>query len=372
MEESNGQTTDRYAADGYEAMYRADWYGPGGMMEPGRPGPVDGGQQLKEARRHFSKLGIMFLVGTLVIYAVQLLVMGVVSILRPQWMRDGNISLLVSLMPMYLIGMPILILLVRTIPAEKPQRRPIKAGQFLAAVIMCFGFVYITNFLGNILTTIIGILKGGTVQNELVEMTGSISLWAIALYMVICAPVMEEYIFRKLIVDRVIRYGQGTAVLLSGLMFGLFHGNLNQFVYAFVLGVFLAYLYVKTGNLKITIAIHMMINFMGGLVSSALMRMVDLEYLRLSAEMDMAALMEYVSEHAAGLLAYGAFLVFVLGSMVAGFVIFIVCLAKKKIGFQKGSVALLQGERFRTVFWNPGMVFYCIFWIGMIVYQLLM
>ena len=352
MEESNGQTTDRYAADGYEAMYRADWYGPGGMMEPGRPGPVDRGQQLKEARRHFSKLGIMFLVGTLVIYAVQLLAMGGVSILRPQWMRDVNISLLVSLMPMYLIGMPILILLVRTIPAEKPQRRPIKAGQFLAAVIMCFGFVYITNFLGNILTTIIGILKGGTVQNELVEMTGSISLWAIALYMVICAPVMEEYIFRKLIVDRVIRYGQGTAVLLSGLMFGLFHGNLNQFVYAFVLGVFLAYLYVKTGNLKITIAIHMMINFMGGLVSSALM--------------------EYVSEHAAGLLAYGAFLVFVLGSMVAGFVIFIVCLAKKKIGFQKGSVALLQGERFRTVFWNPGMVFYCIFWIGMIVYQLLM
>lgn len=298
MEESNGQTTDRYAADGYEAMYRADWYGPGGMMEPGRPGPVDRGQQLKEARRHFSKLGIMFLVGTLVIYAVQLLAMGGVSILRPQWMRDVNISLLVSLMPMYLIGMPILILLVRTIPAEKPQRRPIKAGQFLAAVIMCFGFVYITNFLGNILTTIIGILKGGTVQNELVEMTGSISLWAIALYMVICAPVMEEYIFRKLIVDRVIRYGQGTAVLLSGLMFGLFHGNLNQFVYAFVLGVFLAYLYVKTGNLKITIAIHMMINFMGGLVSSALMRMVDLEYLRLSAEMDMAALMEYVSEHA--------------------------------------------------------------------------
>ena len=72
MEESNGQTTDRYAADGYEAMYRADWYGPGGMMEPGRPGPVDRGQQLKEARRHFSKLGIMFLVGTLVIYAVQL------------------------------------------------------------------------------------------------------------------------------------------------------------------------------------------------------------------------------------------------------------------------------------------------------------
>ena len=53
------------------------------------------------------------------------------------------------------------------------------------------------------------------------------------LYMVICAPILEEYIFRKLIVDRTVKYGQGVAVVLSGLMFGLFHGNLNQFAYAF-------------------------------------------------------------------------------------------------------------------------------------------
>ena len=49
------------------------------------------------------------------------------------------------------------------------------------------------------------------------------------LYMVICAPILEEYIFRKLIVDRTVKYGQGVAIVLSGLMFGLFHGNLNQF-----------------------------------------------------------------------------------------------------------------------------------------------
>lgn len=374
MEEgTNGQAAGGYATDGYEAIYREDWYGPGGMMSSGNPEPVDRGQELKKARRHFSKLGGMFLLGTIVIYAVQLIVMGAVSLLRPEWMWDGDISLLISMLPMYLVGMPVLILLVKTLPAEKPQRRSIGAGQFLVAVIMCFGFVYITNFLGNIITSIIGILKGGSVQNQLMDVTGSVSLWMIALYMVICAPILEEYIFRKLIVDRTIRYGQGTAVLVSGLMFGLFHGNLNQFVYAFVLGAFLAFLYVKTGNLKITIAIHMMINFMGGLVSSALMRMIDLdEYAELAMGMDMESLMEYVSGHMAGLLAYGAFLLFVFGSMIAGLVIFIVCLVKDKITFQRGAVSLLQGERFRTVFWNLGMAAYCIFWIGMIVYQLFM
>lgn len=371
MEGTNGQAAGGHATDGYEAIYREDWYGPGGMMGSGNPRPVDRGQELKEARRHFSKLGGMFLVGTLVIYAVQLLIMALVSFLRPEWLENGDIFLAVSTLPMYLIGMPVLILLVKMLPAETPQRRSMGAGQFLMAVIMCFGFVYITNFLGNIITTVIGILKGGNVQNQLVDVTSSVSLWMIALYMVICAPIMEEYIFRKLIVDRTMRYGQGTAVLVSGLMFGLFHGNLNQFVYAFVLGVFLAFLYVKTGNLKITIAIHMMINFMGGLVSSALMRMIDLDaYLDLAADMDIPAMMAYISENMAGLLAYGALMVFVLGCLIAGLVLFIVCLAKRRFSFARGQVVIPGGRRFRTVALNLGMALYGIFWIAVIIRQL--
>ena len=215
-------------------------------------------------------------------------------------------------------------------------------------------------------------LKGSGVQNQLLNVTESVSLWMIAFWMVICAPVMEEYVFRKLIVDRTVCYGQGTAVLLSGLMFGLFHGNLNQFVYAFVLGMLLAYLYVKTGNLKITIAIHMMINFMGGLVSSMLMRQIDLDaYLEMAANLDMASMMAFVSENMAGLLAYGVFLIFVFGCLIGGLVLFIVCLARRKFSFARGRIVIPAGKRFRTVALNLGMLLYGIFWIAVIVYQLL-
>ncbi len=328
-------------------------------------------RELKAAKKHFSKLGGMYILGTIVIYAVQLVPMALVSFLLPEWLWNGNISMLVSMLPMYLIGMPVLILLVRTIPADRVERRSIRPGSFIVAVVMSFGAVYLTNIIGNVITAVIGTLKGSSVQNQLANMTESISLWMIVLWMVICAPFMEEYVFRKLIVDRTIRYGQGVAVLVSGLMFGLFHGNLNQFVYAFVLGVFLAFLYVKTGNLKITIAIHMMINFMGGLVSSALMRAIDLdEYLEMVSDMDMDAMMAYISENMAGLLAYGVFLIFIFGMLIAGLVLFIVCLVKKRFTFARGLVVIPRGKRFSTIFLNVGMLLYSIFWIAMIIYQL--
>ena len=45
--------------------------------------------------------------------------------------------------------------------------------------------------------------------------------------------------FRKLLIDRIVPFGQRVAVVVSGLAFGLFHGNFYQFFYAFSLGAVL-------------------------------------------------------------------------------------------------------------------------------------
>ena len=216
------------------------------------------------------------------------------------------------------------------------------------------------------------ILKRSVVQNEIFNVTSAVSMWSILLYMVICAPLMEEYVFRKLIVERTVRYGQGVAVLVSGLMFGLFHGNLNQFAYAFTLGVFLAFLYVKTGNLKITIALHMMINFMGGFVSSLLFKMIDIEeYMDLALRGNQKAMMEFLMENLLGVVLYMMLGVFVIGVVIAGAVLWIISLVKKKFTFAQGMIVIPRGKKFTTVMLNGGMIFYCIFWIGMILWQLL-
>lgn len=348
-----------------------------GQLRPG--GAPDSRQTLKAARRHFSMLGGMFLLGTVVTFLAQMAVMVILELakrLKPEWselLGNGDITVLASVLPMYLIGIPALVLLVHfLIPADKPERRRMKPGAFVAAAIMCYALVYICNILGNIVTFLIGALKGAAVSNELYDLTGSVSLWTILVWMVLIAPVIEEFVFRKLIVDRTVRYGEGVAVLVSGLMFGLFHGNLNQFAYAFSLGAFLAFLYVKTGNLKITIALHMLINFMGGLVSTWLMRQVDLEkYMEAASDQDTAAIMKYMAANPGPWVALGLFFCFVFAMMVIGGILFIICLVRKKFVFRPGAVVIPRGERFRTVVLNVGMMLYAAFWAVLIVLQLL-
>ena len=329
-------------------------------------------ETLREARKHFSKLGAMFILGTLVIYAVQIVLLLLVRMWKPEWLDNADISMMLSVLPMYLVGMPILILLVKTVPAETVEKRTMRWWQFLVAAVMSFGLAYGANFVGNFITTVIGFWKGSAVENAIFDVATSISMAFVVLYMVICAPFMEEYVFRKLIVDRTVKYGQGVAVVMSGLMFGLFHGNLNQFVYAFVLGCFFAFLYVKTGKLKITIALHMIFNFMGGVVSIRLLDLVDYEgYLEIMENgLNMAALSEHMASHAVGWALLGTFGFFVIAMILSSFILFIVCIVTKKLTFEQGQVLIPKGKRFRTVILNVGMVIYCIFWIAMIIYSL--
>lgn len=328
-------------------------------------------EDLKTTRKHFSKLGWMFTAGAVAIYAVQLAPMLLISFLRPEWLLNANITLLVSIIPMYLIGMPALIFLVRLVPGKGVERRRMGAGRFMVSAIMCFALVYLFNMLGSLITVLISLLKGGAVDNVVANMTASVSMWLILLYMVVCAPIMEEIVFRKMIVERTVRYGQGVAVVVSGLMFGLFHGNLNQFAYAFMLGMFLAFLYVKTGNIRITIALHMMINFVGGFVSTGLMRMLDLdEYLWVMTSGDMDVMMNFIYQNLLPLALWIMLGVFVIGMIIAGGILIIVSIVKNRFTFARGEVVIPKGRRFRTVILNAGMICYCIFWIGMIIFQL--
>ena len=328
------------------------------------------GDELKAARKHFLKLGGGFLVGSMAIFLIQILAVKIADTLSPELVSDMNIYLLVSMLPMYLIGIPFLALLVWRLPSQVPEKRVMKPGQFAVSVIMAFALMYIANIAGTILTTVIGFFKRDVVQNTIANVVTETNTLTVFFIMVICAPIVEEFVFRKLVVDRAARYGQGTAVVLSGLMFGLFHGNLNQFMYATALGMFLAFLYVKTGKLKITIAIHMLINFMGSIVSAWVLKLADLEAVLGMDTSDMSQMMEYMSENMLGYLVYLLYAFCVFGIMIAGFVLLIVFAAKKRFAMRKGPECIPKGKRFLTVILNIGMGLYFVFWIGMIINQL--
>lgn len=321
------------------------------------------------AVKAFSKLGLMFLVGTAVIYAAQTLVGMLVKQLNPAWLENTTINLILSVLPMYLVGMPIMIALVKKIPGQAPKQRKMKPWQFIVAVAMTFSIMYISNLVGLALTGIAGAIKGEPIDNMIMDIATNANMVVTFIYMVICAPILEEYVFRKLIVDRTARYGQGVAIIVSGLMFGLFHGNLSQFVYATTLGMFFAFLYVKTGNLKITIGLHMIINFMGAVASTLVLKAIKYEeLLAVSASGAEAELMAFVMENLGGFLVYMVYICMVLAVVLAGIVLFIVF--RKRFKLEAGEVSIPKGQRFKTVFVNFGMGLFSLFWIAMIILQL--
>ncbi|WP_350293530.1 type II CAAX endopeptidase family protein [uncultured Croceitalea sp.] len=87
------------------------------------------------------------------------------------------------------------------------------------------------------------------------------------LLMVICAPIIEEYIFRGLLLRGLLyNLSPVRAILLSSFLFGIVHLNPWQFVTGFIMGIFLGWIYYCTKDIKLTILSHMSVNGLGYLM----------------------------------------------------------------------------------------------------------
>lgn len=87
------------------------------------------------------------------------------------------------------------------------------------------------------------------------------------LLMVIAAPILEELIFRGIILDGLLtKYSTVKSILLSSFLFGFVHLNPWQFVTGFILGIFIGWVYYRTKSLSFPIIIHATANLTGFLM----------------------------------------------------------------------------------------------------------
>ncbi|MBR1815352.1 MAG: CPBP family intramembrane metalloprotease [Lachnospiraceae bacterium] len=93
------------------------------------------------------------------------------------------------------------------------------------------------------------------------NVTGASASWLMYLSVFLLAPIAEEILFRGLILS----YGKKcmpiyAAVILQAFLFGLYHGNIIQGTYAFILGILLGYIAVKSKTLSASICFHIAVN----------------------------------------------------------------------------------------------------------------
>lgn len=85
-------------------------------------------------------------------------------------------------------------------------------------------------------------------------------VWLNLLYMAVLPAVVEEFLFRGVLFQGFRSCGLFKTAVLTSLMFALAHGNLNQFLYAFAVGLFLAYLVEASGSVYTSMLAHVCIN----------------------------------------------------------------------------------------------------------------
>ena len=307
---------------------------------------------LKIARRHFSVLGLGLFAILAISAVLQLVAAGIVEFVWPQGERPSWVLWLCTFVPMYFVAVPIGLLIMKRVPAVPREKNVLKPGSFMVVAIISIFVMYAGNIFGNIVMILIRAVLGVSSVNPVLTYVMDGSIWLRILVMVILAPAIEEYIFRKQLIDRICIYGERLAVVTSALIFGLFHGNLSQFFYAFALGLVFGYIYLKTGRLRYSTVLHMMINLLGGVLAPALLSKVNLEALN-EAEMNGMAAMEAIILQILPLLIY---VLVMMALSLAGLILF--CINVRNISFQQSQLELAKGTKLKTVYLNFGMVLF--------------
>lgn len=170
------------------------------------------------------------------------------------------ISFYLTTFPMYLVMMKKL----PTYPAKETKSLSLK--EFIKLFIISIAATYIFNFVSIFINLILAFIKGGDILNPLGTALQNSSLIYTFLFTVVFAPIVEEIIFRGVLINKLRCYGDKVCILVSAFTFALYHGNLSQILYAFVLGAIFAYVVLKCGNIKYSILLHMSVNFCGSVL----------------------------------------------------------------------------------------------------------
>ena len=264
--------------------------------------PEERENKRKRQRRLFSRVFLALFIYTM---ACELLVTGgsfIAYYLLPaekytEIFSNTVYRLLISCAVQYLIAFPLLLLALRGTECSHPKEKSkLSEKNFFLLLFIAEAFMYAGNLIGVYLNQVVENITGALPENDIATYVTEIPLWLTFIVMVVIGPIVEEIIFRKLLIDRLSIYGDRLAILFSAVAFGLLHRNLYQFFYATFIGLVFGYVYTSTRNVKYTVYMHMFLNFMGSVVALQMQTVIQdfsemLEMLTMGLNVDLVKLL---------------------------------------------------------------------------------
>lgn len=272
--------------------------------------------------------------------------------INPEYFNNINIVSGLSSFCNYILPFPIFYWLMKELDEVKIEKTNISVKTFIIYTGITLTLMWIGNIIGLMITTILSGIIQSDIANPVEQLINSTDILFNLIIISIIAPIFEEIFFRKFLIDRTIKYGAKVSIILSAVLFAFFHGNLNQFFYAFFMGGFFAYVYIRTGKIIYTITLHIIVNIMGSVISLII---------------------------ANSIMTFQSSFNLIDGLIIIGYIIvYLSCLAIGVYGISKYNEARFNGEKteiplknpFKTVYLNYGMILFIAFFIFEMIYQI--
>ena len=328
-----------------------------------RPTTQTGALSEDDSKKYFSTVGLAVFAFMFVSYSVSFAASMLMAKLAPQLLESAAVSYGLSLIAQYGLGLPAALYILSKLPRDTSASEQLGAKGFIAALCVAFTFINVGSTVADLITGGLSLLLNRELINPVQSTASGESVLVNLIFLGLLAPIIEELVFRKLFCDRLLPLGEGYAVILSAAIFGLVHGNLFQFFYAFLTGMLFSYIYVKTGRIRYTVVIHTIINLLGGvllpwLTDTLTPILTEEMYLRLSEVVnsgDSAAMEALASELSPYMLPIfllaGYEAVFTVLSMAGIFIFF---RNMKKVKLREGLLPPDKEHRIANVFCNGG------------------
>ena len=311
------------------------------------------GEKLNIHKKFFSKIGANYLILGVIAIIFQIIIVNIISIINPEYLHNINIVTTISSLCNYILPFPIFYLLMKKLDSVELEKTNITVKKFILYTGITITLMWIGNMTGLIITMLLSGAMQNDIANPVQQLINSSDIWINLLIISIFAPICEEILFRKFLIDRTIKYGAKVSIILSAVLFAFFHGNLNQFFYAFLMGGFFAYVYIRTGKITYTIILHAIVNFMGSVMSLILANSVTNIQITPNP-VDAVIILGYI--------------VIILSFLLIG----LYGLTRiKKARFNGSKTQISLKNPFKTVYLNLGMILFILFFIGEMVYQVL-
>ncbi len=170
--------------------------------------------------------------------------------LAPAWAASPVFLWLSKVLAGYGVGFPLAVWWLLRRPDPLPERAALHPGRLLRDAVALVGVCYAANALTLLLT------GGGQAASAVPEEPAAL----LAVRVCVLAPLAEEFVFRRLLLERLRPLGERFALAVTAVCFAVFHGSAGQLLYALAAGLVLGTAALRTGRLWPSILLHVVNN----------------------------------------------------------------------------------------------------------------